>query len=65
MSCPEGYEGVTVEGCDRAPCQRRCQECAIGYYKNEPGDFACQPCPENATTVGNASNSIDLCNIGM
>ena len=37
----------------------------LGITKMNPETLLVRPCPENATTVGNASNSIDLCNIGM
>jgi hypothetical protein len=57
-TCIAGYEGD-----DGGPCH----ECAIGRYKSTKGmNNTCHLCPLNATTITNASTSIDdcLCQMG-
>ena len=65
MRCPAGYEGINIE-CEGDACSApTCTKCSVGFFKPEPGNFPCGPCPENTTTAGNGTISQEQCNIGL
>ena len=63
--CLAGYEALNLE-CEEEPCPApTCEQCSVGFFKPEPGNSPCGPCPENTTTAGNGTTSQEQCNIGM
>ena len=64
--CPAGYE-VVRNG--ETPID--CVQCSLGFFKAEPGNYGCSPCPfganginANTTNEINGSQSVEDCTLG-
>ncbi|XP_023933602.1 proprotein convertase subtilisin/kexin type 5 [Lingula anatina] len=55
LDCPSGQEYNSQ--------LKRCDDCAIGYYRNKTVEDSCQMCPIQFLTAGTGTTSMEGCNL--